>query len=236
MQLQRIKNMLLRTSLGKPKQYKKSYSQCGEDLIIDFIFSQKGVTRPSYIDIGAHHPYYLSNTALFSEKGSKGINIEPDPYLFSQFIKARPHDINLNVGAGQQDGYQDFYIMSTPTMNTFSKTVADELVETAGFSIKEVRPTQLLCLNTILNKYYASKFPDLFSLDVEGLDEMIIQSIDFRKSYPKVICVETLTYSDNGDGKKNDQLIELISSKGYTQYADTYINTIFVKEGLLQRK
>jgi len=232
---QTIKNMLSRTSLGKAKPYKKSYSQCGEDLIIDFIFGQIGVTRPSYIDIGAHHPYYLSNTALFSEKGSKGINIEPDPYLFSQFIKARPHDTNLNVGAGQQDGYQDFYIMSTPTMNTFSKTVADELVETAGFSIKEVKPIQLLSLNTVLDKYNASKFPDLFSLDVEGLDEVIIQSIDFRKSYPKVICVETLSYSDNGQGKKNNQLIELISNRGYAQYADTYINTIFVKEGLLRR-
>ena len=42
-----------------------SYSQCGEDLLVDYIFKLRGIERPSYLDIGAHDPYYLSNTALF---------------------------------------------------------------------------------------------------------------------------------------------------------------------------
>jgi hypothetical protein len=58
---------------------KKSFSQSGEDLIIDFIFNALGISRPSYIDIGAHHPYYLNNTAIFYLRGARGINIEPDP-------------------------------------------------------------------------------------------------------------------------------------------------------------
>ena len=125
--------------------------------------------------------------------------------------------------------------MSTPTMNTFSREVADDLVKNSGFSIKEVRQTRLLCLNTILDMHCGSKFPDLLSLDVEGLDEVILASIDFNKSFPKVICVETLTYSDSGNGEKNRQLIESVKSKGYMEYADTYINTIFVKEDLLRK-
>ena len=44
---------------------KKSYSQCGEDLIVKFIFDILNIKNPSYIDIGAHHPNYISNTALF---------------------------------------------------------------------------------------------------------------------------------------------------------------------------
>ncbi|HEY4109824.1 FkbM family methyltransferase [Puia sp.] len=233
--MKRLIGTILNGRTARKNTYKKSYSQCGEDLIIDFILEQIGVTQPTYIDIGAHHPFYLNNTAFFSSKGSTGINVEPDPYLFAHFLKERPKDTNLNVGVAEREGQQDFYIMSTPTMNTFSREVADQLVANSGFAIKEVRKTPLLDLNSILRQHNGGKFPDLFSLDVEGLDEQIIRSIDFDRHAPKVICIETLTYSENGNGVKNTALIELISSKGYMNYADTYINTIFVKENLWKK-
>ena len=68
------------------------------------------------------------------------------------------------------------------------------------------------------------------SLDVEGLDEMILKSINYEKSCPSVICVETISFSENGDGVKNKPIIEFLESKGYLLFADTYINTIFVKK------
>jgi hypothetical protein len=46
---------------------KVSYSQSGEDLIVRVYFDILGITNPTYIDIGAHHPYFISNTALFYE-------------------------------------------------------------------------------------------------------------------------------------------------------------------------
>jgi FkbM family methyltransferase len=218
------------------RQPKQSYSQCGEDLIMDFIFGQIGISKPTYLDIGAHHPFYLNNTALFSARGCVGINVEPDPHLFVNFMAERPNDINLNIGVGDKQSQMDFYIMSTPTMNTFSKNVAEELVANSGFTIKEVKSTPLLDVTSILDKYHGGKFPDLFSLDVEGLDEQIIRSMNFENSFPKVICIETLSYSDNGNGVKNTSLIDLVRSKGYFNYADTYINTIFVKENLLKNQ
>lgn len=42
-----------------------SYSQCGEDRILAFIFRSLGIDKPSYLDIGAHHPYMLNNTMYF---------------------------------------------------------------------------------------------------------------------------------------------------------------------------
>jgi hypothetical protein len=44
---------------------KVSFSQIGEDLIVDFIFQVRGIQKPTYIDIGAFHPEFLSNTAFF---------------------------------------------------------------------------------------------------------------------------------------------------------------------------
>src|ERR1035438_1460830 len=76
---------------------KTSYSQCGEDLIIRYVFDVLKIPCPVYLDIGAHHPRFLSNTFLFYQQGAHGINIEPDPTLFAAFPKQRNRDTNLNI-------------------------------------------------------------------------------------------------------------------------------------------
>lgn len=212
----------------KEQKYKKSYSQVGEDMIIDFLFEIHGISKPSYIDIGAHDPYYYSNTAYFYSKGCKGINIEPNPVLFKNFLTTRKDDINLNIGIGGNNNRLNFYIMSTATMSTFSKEQATELVSKHGFSIEDVIKVDVSTLNSVVDDYNGGIFPDFLSLDAEGLDFDILQMIDYEKNYPKVICVETIVYNDM-NGKKEDDIIDFLQSKGYKIFADTYINTIFEK-------
>ena len=55
----------------------RSYSQEGEDLILQRILPQEQVGF--YIDVGAHHPFWYSNTALLYEKNWRGMNIDPSP-------------------------------------------------------------------------------------------------------------------------------------------------------------
>ena len=86
-----------------------TYSQTGEDIIINFIFNARGISYPSYLDIGAFHPYELSNTYFFYKKGSKGINIEPNPNSIQLFEELRPFDINLNIGIGASNSVLKFY-------------------------------------------------------------------------------------------------------------------------------
>ena len=205
-----------------------SYSQAGEDRIIDFVFNQIGIASPTYLDVGAHHPYYLSNTALFYEKGCRGLNIEPDPTLFSQFPICRKNDINVNCGIGISDGQLELNIMNVPALNTFSFDEARRLENEDGFKIIAREKIAVLTLDTLLKKYNNDVFPDLFSLDVEGLDEDIIKSIDFERRKPIVICLETISYSGTGKGIKNHEIIHYLEEKGYLPYADTNINTIFV--------
>ena len=61
----------------------------------------------------------------------------------------------------------------------------------------------------------------------QGFD--IIKSIDFEKSYPKVICVEAAEYSPIGAGARRSDLINFLVSKGYYEYANTNLNAIMVK-------
>ncbi|HTF03669.1 MAG TPA: FkbM family methyltransferase [Bacteroidia bacterium] len=223
---------IVRGTPDKKKTYRQeSYSQCGEDLIIDHVFHELRMVQPGYIDIGAHHPRYINNTYLFYLKGSRGINIEPDPQLFEEFTRMRNGDINLNVGVGDTNGEADFYIMTEPTLNTFIKEEAERAEkEHAAYRIKEVRKLKINLLDDIIRQYNNGNFPELLSIDVEGLDEVILRSINYETATPKVMCVETLTFSTRGRGEKKTDLIEFIKSKGYIAYADTYINTIFVKE------
>lgn len=215
-----------KTFLKKPL-FKRSYSQLGEDMIVDFLFYIHKISKPSYIDIGAHDPYNLSNTAYFYEKGCKGINIEPNPVLFDKIARVREEDINLNIGIGSENEELDFYVMNSTTMGTFSREQAEELVKEHGLKIEEVIRVPVNTLEYVINRYNNGIFPDFLSLDAEGLDEEILKSIDYEKSYPKVICVETVEYSIDTTGHKETGIIDFLKEKKYRIFADTYVNTIF---------
>ena len=168
--------MLFKNKL-KEVNKKVSYSQCGEDLIIDFIFTTLKIESPTYLDLGAHHPYYLSNTAFFYLKNSFGVSVEPDPDLFKLIKNERPNEISLNVGVGIEGSeVADFYIMNIPTLNTFSKSEAERYASYPGKSIKEVIKLPLLTVNQIIQSNFKGKAPNFVSLDVEGMDFEIVNS------------------------------------------------------------
>ena len=41
--------------------------------------------------------------------------------------------------------------------------------------------------------------------------------------------METLKYDENQNEYKNNEIIDFMRSKGYQEYADTHVNTIFLK-------
>ena len=210
--------------------YRKSWSQCGEDLILRYLFDLLQIARPSYIDIGAHHPWYYNNTYLFYRQGARGVNVEPDPSLHAGLRRGRRHDINLNLGIGAREGELDFYVMSARTLNTFSESEARRYVEEHGLRIIETRHIKVQTFAHTVDTHMG-RTPDLVSLDVEGWDLDILRSIDFSKYRPHVFCVETVSYAKgDGSGVKSPEIHALMLEKGYRLYADTYINSIYVAE------
>src|SRR5258705_13393386 len=77
-----------------------SYAQFGEDLIIGHLFYNLGITKPTYLDIGANEARFISNTYLFYQRGSHGVLVEPNPYLYKKLKAARRRDIVINAGIG----------------------------------------------------------------------------------------------------------------------------------------
>jgi FkbM family methyltransferase len=205
-----------------------SYSQCGEDILVQYIFNLRGIANPTYMDIGCNHPFYLSNTAIFYVKGSRGINIDANPKLIEAFNMERPEDINLNIGVSSIECEMEFYIMEDSTLSTFSKDECDAMVSNDN-KLVEIQKIKSTTIGEILEKHCFNIFPDFLSLDVEGLDFEILKSIDYNKSTPKVICVEAAEYSPIGAGARRIELIDFLITKGYYEYANTNLNAIMVR-------
>jgi FkbM family methyltransferase len=217
-------------------EYKMSYAASGEDMIADFVFRGLNIQSPTYLDVGAHHPTYLSNTYFFYQKGSRGVCVEPDPTLFPAIASARAGDVCLNVGVGVgAEDEADFYVMTTRTLNTFSREEAERYQSYGNQRIEEVIRMPLVPINEIIGRRFAA-CPNFVSLDVEGLDLDIIRSFDFDRFRPEVFCVETITYTEDKTETKITEIIDHMISKGYFPYGDTYVNTIFVaREAWLNR-
>jgi FkbM family methyltransferase len=209
-----------------------SFSQSGEDLIAAFILQVLSIERPTYLDLGAYDPFHLSNTAYFYLSGSSGINVEPNPEQYERFLDLRPKDVNLNVGVADRRGEKQYYLLDTPTLNTFSREEAERYEREAGHHIVGQIAIPIITLQDILDNYCEGVFPDFLSVDIEGFDELVVAYVGQHENAPKVICIETMSYSRGGQGHKNELLIQALRARGYLLYADTYINSIFVQENL----
>src|SRR5262249_37716331 len=116
--LDRVKDRLARVRDVLPGSFARtSFSQEGEDLLIDRIFERQD--RGTYVDVGAHHPRRFSNTELLHRRGWRGVNIDATPGSMAAFRRLRPRDINLEIGIAATSGDRDFYIFDEPALNTF---------------------------------------------------------------------------------------------------------------------
>jgi FkbM family methyltransferase len=205
-----------------------SYAQQGEDLVAKSIFASSGITKPSYIDIGAHHPTFNNNTYLFYRDGGRGVLVEPNPVYAKLLREERPEDTVVEAGIGiTGESQADYYVIrGDGQLNTFSKEQADELVRRGGpKTIVEVIKRPLVKVNDVLAKHFPAG-PDFFSIDVEGLDYEILKTLDFARFRPKVFCVETSQL----DGSVHQGILELLVSKDYAVRGGSHVNTVFVDQ------
>src|ERR1700736_4330298 len=68
-----------------------SFSQFGEDLAIFRLVEQFGLSTGIYVDAGAHHPIFGSNTLLLHKMGWRGINVDLAAERIAEFDHYRPH-------------------------------------------------------------------------------------------------------------------------------------------------
>lgn len=198
--------------INKHASYYSSHSQFGEDMVLRSIFGNK--RNGLFVDLGAHHPIYYSNTYHFYKKGWSGINIDGKPGSMKLFSQFRSRDTNIESCIGAVDGQEiTFYEFEQSAFNTIDKQMADEAI-TKGHKVIAKHNLKTRTLETIIKDAgLQDKEIDFFNIDIEGVDKIVLANNNWDIFSPKVIAFEDHEFSlQNID--KCETLTYLIS-KGY---------------------
>ena len=179
----------------------KFFSSCGEDALLLRLFMnsyRKSTIRDGfYIDVGAHHPSYASNTHVLYKLGWTGINIEANPYALSSFKRERPKDINLNYAVTKEKEEISFYLFGQEGSEWYgssSTTDAEfkESIEKEQNLVSKEIMVQGRRLDDILSMHLHGQHIDFMNIDVENKELDVLESNDWSKYRPLVLAVEIL--------------------------------------------
>lgn len=210
-------------------RFQKSYSQDGEDMVMRALFEHlpKGY-RGFFVDVGAHHPVRFSNTYHFYKKGWRGINIDATPGSMRPFGWVRRRDINLELGIGPTPGSLTFFCFDEPALNTLSEEVALERASGGRYRIIEKVEVPVLPLREVLQKHMPPGTPiDFISVDVEGLDEMVLRSNDWQVFRPIFVLAEDTRFDPNEGKAQSSGVYAFLREQGYQLVAKTPRTLIF---------
>ncbi|HEY9115779.1 MAG TPA: FkbM family methyltransferase [Bacteroidales bacterium] len=220
----------LKNTFLKPYEplYRRSYSQNGEDMILDFIF--RDVNKGFYVDVGANNPKIQSNTQFFYEVGWNGINIDALPGSMKSFNRQRPRDINLEIPVFDSEKTLTFYVFQDSMYNTFS----EEKAETVPNKLVEKKELQTKTLSWILEKYLKNKEIDFLTIDVESVDFHVLKSNDWNKFRPKTVLFELLEHEIKS--KEGQKMFDFMLEKGYHFYCNTPKNVFFIENSFYKTR
>lgn len=217
---------------------KNTLSQSGEDAIISFATMALGIplAETTYLDLGANHAKELSNTYFFYKNGARGILVEANPDLIPELKFYRNGDIILNRCISNENGeIIPFYIINGDGLSTLNKESAEDAIsKNPDLEITQIIDIETITVNTIMEQYFG-KAPVILNIDLEGIEMMILRSIDFDKFRPLVIITEMIPYETHlVIEKKNVEIVEFMKLKGYIEYAFSGINSIFMDKSQVE--
>lgn len=192
------------------------YGQHKQDELLEtYIF--KGYKRGFFVNIGAWDGVCFDNT-LFFEKERKwtGINIEPLPDRYVSLVENRPACKNFNIAVSDKNGEAEFLAITGGTsmlsgikenyddrhLRRIAKETAMYNEQTKTITVPTKRLDTLFREQDVRRVHY-------MSIDAEGSEMKIIQSIDFNFTYIDVIQFES-NYEDT-----TVPILEYLSTKGY---------------------
>ena len=210
-----IPNYFLRNFIGFLAIFippKKSFSQKGEDIIIHSFFGRK--RNGYYLDIGAFHPKWISNTFLLHKYGWQGTVIDLDEYKLNLFKILRGKKVKTIKAAitpnktknNEVSVYKFFSKRGWSDVDTLDLGTAQKLKENGRgeFIIEKISTLDINQLLTKLPKI------DFLNIDIEGLDTLVVDAIDFDKfKIDVILCEDNYNYGGQSD------LIKKLEKNGY---------------------
>jgi hypothetical protein len=201
------------------------YSQSKEDSIISrFCPEQSG----HYVDVGSGRPISGSNSYYFYKKGWDGVLIDPirRNERLSRILRPRDQFHRVLVGAeGNVTFYETYpYEYSTTSSEVFKNLLESGLVVLRHQTLLKVSPFSDFNVEILDNE------PSFLSIDAEGADFEVLQSNNWSKYKPRVICIESPQDSD----KNSHSIVDYLDQRGYQLVEQTQLSKVFVSKIYLQ--
>jgi hypothetical protein len=198
---------------SKYRTKKKTYSQFGEDLIINNFFKN---FVGKYVDIGCYHPIKYNNTLLLYEKGWTGINIDLNQTSIDLFNVVRKND--LNILACLSDKEEEVVVYFDNKFSALNSIYTKNLDKFGIKDFKKIKVKTKIFSNLVKDNF------DFLNIDCEGNDYKILISIDLKKYNPKLICIEISSKED----KKS--ILEYLNTYTYELIEVKDLSYIFKKK------
>src|SRR5262249_14650029 len=155
--------------------------------------------------------------------GWTGLNIDADQRAIDLFNQHRPHDINLRCAVGNRTGQAAVYLFNDGAVNTLDPGWADRQMKDYGAPRSDL--VEVLPLRELLNRHMPpGRSIDLMNIDVEGLDFEALESNDWQKYRPKLLCVETHHFNVNAPS--GNKTFQFMADVGYHMIAHYYATSI----------
>jgi FkbM family methyltransferase len=187
------------------------YGQNGEDRWLHEHWDELGLPeRGTFAEVGVGSGKHISNTAWLEEsKGWAGILIEPDPRHHESIRKLRRSPL-VPVAIGQH--IRPFRLDPNPELSGFRRTEG-ELIDVPVMSLTDV----LLDAGIL--------YLDLLSIDTEGTELEVWETLELDVYRPKVVVMEWFSAGIDGDLKA--AIVERMTTDGYQLLAELGCNLIF---------
>jgi len=202
----------------------KYYSQFEQDKFTYENYFQD--TKEGYfVDIGAHDGTTFSNSKFFEELGWSGVCVEPNPKVFEVLQSTRKCKCVKKAIADHTGKGKFFQIIEGADMLS---GLVDEFNERG---IKNIHANLQGMENEfdyidveldLFDNIVDSTTIDFLSIDTEGNELKILQTINFSKYDIKVITVENNDY--------DNKFIDFFTPKGYKRVVRLGCDELYVKK------
>jgi glycogen(starch) synthase len=167
-----------------------SYAQNFEDVML--WRALRHVPRGFYVDVGADDPVELSVTKAFSDRGWRGINLEPVASQHAKFVRGRPRDVNLRLLAGSRNEPRRFFAIGdevTGCSTTIEQIATGTVAETRATLREEI--IEARTLDSILAEHHGGEIHFL-KIDVEGAEADVLAGLSLDRHRPWIILLESM--------------------------------------------